>query len=299
LNLISSDDFSKEQINRIFEIADSLNAKKEVISLKEHTLLTLLYQNSSIRIKFPLEIAISQLGGIPINIDMKEWKIDCELCLQDLSKFISSCSDFMAVSLDNHSDMVKLANNSNIPVINMSTNLEQPIQALSDIYTIKEAKRGVKGIKTAFVGGINSGIVNSFMLFGAKLGMEIALVGAKNQIPNSFYFNKAREFSKVDKYEDIEEGFSDSDVLYALPFDSAANNNSNWDKIISDYQLNNNHLKYANKNALIMRSILIRRNEEISDEVIESSNIIEQQIKNNILIGKALLIYLSGTSEIF
>ena len=53
---------------------------------------------------------------------------------------LSSYVDFIAARLFKHEDLLELARNSSVPVINALTDLEHPTQALADVYTMKSAK---------------------------------------------------------------------------------------------------------------------------------------------------------------
>jgi ornithine carbamoyltransferase len=64
----------------------------------------------------------------------------------------------------------------------------------------------LKKLKIAFMGDIAQNTANSLMLTAVKARCKISLVGPANFKPNTFYFNKAREYSKVDHIDSIEEG---------------------------------------------------------------------------------------------
>jgi len=206
MNFLSVDDFTKEQITEIFEIADNLQAGSVEMSLKEGSTLALLFEKPSTRTRVSFEAAMAQLGGHSIYIDARTSQLSRGETVADTAKVLSSYVDFIAARLFKHSDLIELANNSTVPVINALTDIEHPCQALSDIYTIQQIKKRLRGIKLVFAGDIANNVANSLMLAGAKMGLEISLVGPKDYMPNSVYFTKAREYSSVEAYSDIKEG---------------------------------------------------------------------------------------------
>ncbi|MEM0149644.1 MAG: ornithine carbamoyltransferase [Candidatus Micrarchaeaceae archaeon] len=298
MNLLSSNDLSKAEINKIFEIADELVSGKEELALKEHASLALLFSEPSTRTRVSFEVAMSQLGGHAIYIDMNTTQMKRGEALADTAKVISSYCDFIAMRTDSHEDLLAVAQNSSVPVINALTRLEHPTQALADVYTIQKRYSRIKGIKIAFTGDIAQNTANSLMITAAKLGAEISLVGPKSVLPNELYFNKAREYSKVDVYNSVEEGVDGADVIYTDTFVSMGLESEAAKRraLFAPYQVNSKMLAYANNAAIFMHPLPAHRGEEVAGEVIDGAHsVVWEQAKNKLLLEKAVLIYLSNS----
>ncbi|MGC8710467.1 MAG: ornithine carbamoyltransferase [Candidatus Micrarchaeia archaeon] len=296
MNFLSVDDLSKDQINEIFSIADDIKSEKVEVSLKENAVATLIFEKPSTRTRVSFEVAMMQLGGHSIYIDSRSSQMSRGESIADTARVLSGYSDFIIARLYKHEDLIELANNSSVPVINALTDLEHPCQALSDIYTIQEAKKKVRGLRFAFIGDIAANTANSLMLAGAKLGMSISLVGPANYLPNSLYFSKAREYSSVDVYSSVKEGLADADIIYTDTFISMGQEQETEyrKKLFAPYQLNSTALSYAKKNAIVMHCLPAHRGEEITSDVLDGKqSVVWQQAKNKLLIEKAILLYLS------
>jgi ornithine carbamoyltransferase len=299
MNLISVGDLSKEDILEIFEIADDLKQNKSEIALKENAVAALIFEKPSTRTRVSFEVAMAKLGGYSIYIDARTSQLSRGESISDTAKVLSGYVDFIIARLYKHDDIVELANNATVPVINALTDVEHPCQALSDLYTIQEIKKKLRGLKLAFVGDIAANTANSLMLAGAKMGMEIALVGPKNYMPNTFYFTKAREYSKVSVYNDIKEGVADADIIYTDTFVSMGQEEEaeQRKKLFAPYQVNSTLLGYAKKNAIVMHCLPAHRDEEITSEVLDGpQSVVWQQAKNKLLVEEAILLYLSERS---
>ena len=299
MNFLSVDDFTREQITRIFEIAESIESGSEEMSLKEGSTLALLFEKPSTRTRVAFEASMAQLVGHSIYIDARTSQLSRGETIADTAKVLSSYVDFIAARLYKHSDLVELANNSTIPVINALTDLEHPCQALSDIYTIQQIKKKLRGLKLVFAGDVANNVANSLMLSGAKMGLEIALVGPKKCIPNSLYFTKAREYSAVEFYSDIKEGVRDADVIYTDTFVSMGEEAEAKERLemFAPYQVNDKMLSYAASDAIVMHCLPAHRGEEITAEVLDGPrSVVWQQAKNKMLLEKAILLYLSEKS---
>lgn len=298
MNLLSVDDLTKEEVNVIYGIADDLKNNKVEISLKD-SILALLFEKPSTRTRVSFEAAMAQLGGHSIYLDSKTSQMSRGEEVADTARVLSGYVDFIAARLYKHADLLELANNSSIPVINALTDLEHPCQALSDLYTIQSVKRKLRGIKFAFLGDIAANTANSLMLLGAKMGMEVSLVGPKNYTPNSRYFTKAQEYGIVKAYDDLKEGLSDADVLYTDTFISMGEESEaeRRRKLFAPYQLNKKALEYARSDAVVMHCLPAHRGEEITADVLDGPrSIIWPQSKNKLLVEKAILLYLSERS---
>ncbi|MCL4373760.1 MAG: ornithine carbamoyltransferase [Candidatus Marsarchaeota archaeon] len=299
MNLLSSNDLSKAEINKVFDIADDLVEGKEGLSLKEHTTLALLFSEPSTRTRVSFEVAMAQLGGHAIFVDMSTTHLKRGETLADTAKVISGYCDFIAMRVDSHDDLLTVARNSSVPVINALTRLEHPTQALADVYTIQKHFSRIKGLKIVFAGDIAQNTANSLMITAAKLGADIALVGPKGVMPNELFFNKAREYSKVDVYNDIEEGASEADVIYTDTFVSMGLESSaeGRTKLFAPYQVNSTMMSYAREGAIAMHPLPAHRGEEISAEVLDGAqSVVWEQARNKLLLEKAVLIYLSNSA---
>ncbi len=296
MNFISIADISKEDIQRIFDIADDLKQGRSEIALKEDSVAALIFEKPSTRTRVSFEVAMAQLGGHSIYIDSRTSQMSRGESIADTAKVLSQYVDFIIARLYKHDDIIEFAKNATVPVINALTDLEHPCQALSDLYTIQEVKKKLRGLKLSFVGDIAANTANSLMLAASKMGMEVALVGPKNYMPNTFYFTKAREYSKVGVYDNIKEGVEDSDIIYTDTFVSMGQEAEAEErkKLFAPYQVNKTLVSYAKKDAIVMHCLPAHRGEEITSDVLDGKqSVVWQQAKNKLLIEKAILLYLS------
>jgi ornithine carbamoyltransferase len=296
MHLLSVDDFSREQINEIFEIADDVSLGKSTISIKEGSVLALLFEEPSTRTRVSFEAAMSKLGGESIYIDTRTSQLSRGESLEDTARVLSLYVDFIVARMHNHNDLLTFANNSTVPVINALTDLEHPTQALADIYTIEDAKKKIKGVRIAFVGDIAQNTANSLMLVATKFGAEMALISPKNYQPNPKYLIRAREYGVVDIYDNLQEGLSNVDIIYTDTFVSMGTEAEaeQRKKMFAKYQINSKSILFAPKNVLVMHPLPAFRGSEITADVLEgSSSIIWEQAKNKMLIAEAIILYLS------
>ncbi len=300
MNLISSDDLTKADIKRLFAMAGKLSSDKSGLSLKENATVALLFTEPSTRTRVSFEVAVAQLGGMPIYIDAKSTQLSRGEEVTDTAKILSMYCDFIAVRTFDHGTVVKMGENSSVPVINALTSLEHPTQALADIYTIFKNKGDLKGLKIAFIGDIAQNTCNSLMLSSVKMGAEFSLVGPKGWKPKSQYYNKAREYGRVYITDSVEDGLDGADVVYTDTFVSMGDEAEAEQRrsLFAPYQLNAAAMAHAKKDAIAMHPLPAHRGEEITSEVLDGKQSVAwEQARNKLLMEKAILLYLSELGE--
>lgn len=297
MNILSSDDLSREAISRIFEIADAMKGGQPVGTVKQRSVLALYFEKPSTRTRLSFEVAIAQLGGYAIYIDPATTQRSRGEALSDTFRIISSYCDFISCRLYKHSDLIEIAKSSSVPVINALTDLEHPTQALADVYTMREMKKkSLKGVKIAFVGDIATNTTNSLMITAAKMGINMSLIGPKECVPNAQYLAKARQYTKITVTDSPEEGLDGVDFVYTDTFVSMGEEAeaARRKKLFAGYQVNAKMLGFAKRDALVMHCLPAHRGEEISADILDGPRCIAWgQAANKLLLNKAILIYLS------
>ncbi|MDE1823142.1 MAG: ornithine carbamoyltransferase [Candidatus Micrarchaeota archaeon] len=295
MNFLCVDDFGRKGIESIFSIADDLKADGGFRFRRRKT-LALLFEKASTRTRVSFEAAMAQLGGYSIYIDSRSSQMSRGETVADTAKVLSSYVDFIAARMYRHSMLVELSRFSSVPVINALTDLEHPCQALSDLYTIREAKKRIKGLRIAIMGDIAANTANSLMVGAAMLGAKVSLVGPDSCAPNDEYVRKARKYSKVEVGSDIKKGLRNADIVSTDTFVSMGQEDDaeRRREMFMPYQLNDQALSYARRNASVMHCLPAHRGEEITASVIDGRrSIVWRQAKNKLLVEKAIILYLS------
>ncbi|MDE1850562.1 MAG: ornithine carbamoyltransferase [Candidatus Micrarchaeota archaeon] len=297
MNFLSAEDFSKSQIEEIFEIADQLKAGKSELALKPGAIAVLLFEKPSTRTRISFEVAMIQLGGNYIFINPATTQLSRGESWSDTARVLSDYVDFIICRLYKHDALMEIVKSSTVPVINALTDQEHPTQALGDLYTIRESKGKLKGLKMALFGDTANNTFNSLMIAGTMMGMEIALVGPKSYLPNVKFVSKAKEYGIVKTFDDVQEGAEGADVLYTDTFVSMGEE-AEADlrrKLFMPYQLNQSVLDIAEPKALVMHPLPAHRGEEITGDVLDGKQSIAfEQAKNKLLIEKAIILYIAG-----
>lgn len=283
-HLVSIIDLSPSEIEDIYKLAAELKQNPIGNSLKDKS-IAMIFEKPSNRTRVSFEVGIFELGGNAISLQDNEIQLGKRESIADAAKTLSRYVDAIVIRTFNHHNIIEFANNSNVPVINALSDFSHPCQALSDIFTIKEKRKNLEGLKFVFVGDGNN-VARSLNLLCKKMGINFVL-----SCPKKYEIeDTAIEYSPYD-------AIKNADVIYTDVWTSMGQEKESKKrkKIFSKYQINSKLVNSAKKDALIMHCLPAHRGEEITDDVIDGSNsIVFDQAENRLHVQKAILVKLLG-----
>ena len=293
-NFLSSLDLSTDEVLHILEIANNFKNKKINIDFK-NKVLGLIFDKSSTRTRVSFQVAMTRLGGTTIDLNPTTSQIGRGEPIKDTARVLSSYCDVIAIRTFDHSDLEEYAKWSTKPVINALTDLEHPCQALADFLTIHEEFLDFKDVILTFVGDGNN-VANSLILCGALLGVKVRIACPQGYEPNSLVIKKAYEIYKnkdfLKIYNDPIAAVQGANVLYTDVWSSMGEENQKEekDKEFYGFTIDQNLVRNAEKDAIILHCLPAYRAKEITEEVFESKRSrIFEQAENRMHAQQALL----------
>lgn len=301
-DLISINDLSAEDIKNIFNLAQRL--KKEQKSGIQHHLLKgktlgMIFTKPSTRTRVSFEVGIYQLGGTALFLNSSDIQLGRGETIKDTAQVLSRYLDGIMIRTYKHNDVIELAKYATIPVINGLTDLMHPCQALTDIFTILEIKKNLKGIKIAYIGDGNN-VAHSLLHICAKLGINISIATPKGYECNNIILQEAIRESKITKSnilitDNVEEAVKNADVVYTDTWVSMGQESEKQEriKIFSPYQITPQVMAMAKPDAVFMHCLPAHRGYEVTDEVIDGpQSIVLEQAENRLHVQKAIMVLL-------
>ncbi|MCX7757975.1 MAG: ornithine carbamoyltransferase [candidate division WOR-3 bacterium] len=301
-HLLSISDLSSEEILKI--LYKALDLKEELkFEARLNYLLgkscALIFEKPSLRTRVTFELAITQLGGIPIYLTQSDIGLGKREAISDIARNLSRWVNGIIARTYAHKTLLELAQYSTISVINALSDLEHPCQALADFLTIYEKRGKLEGTKLAWVGDGNN-VCHSLMLGAALLGMTMKIATPKGYEPNPSILTKAQEYAirnnaKLIITNDPKEAVKDSEFIYTDTWISMGQE-AEVDirrQIFRPFQVNKELLSYAPHNYYIMHCLPAHRGEEITDEVLDGPHsIVLDQAENRLHVQRAVLFLL-------
>lgn len=290
-------DLSAEEISYILNTAETmkyiLNQKNKKSPHLQGKSVIILFYTQSARAKLSYEMAAQHLSANVMDMTVSNDLIATE-SLQDMGQLIDQMgADFIIFRHPMAGAAELLANSVEASVINAGDGFnENPGQSLLDLLTIKERKGDFEKLKIAIVGDIiHSRVARSNIWALTKLGAEVTVCGPSTLLPpqiSRFGVNVFYEAAKAVK---------DADVILTTRL-KMENHTKNLLPSLDEYKnlfrIDENLLRHAKKDAIVMHPGPINRGIEISSRVIDSKQcIINDQIANSVAVRMALLYILS------
>ena len=298
-DVISIHDLSLEEVRQILDTASGLKMKNLVGAafqpLKGKT-LGMIFQKSSTRTRISFEVAMWQLGGYALFLSSADLQLKRGETIPDTARVLSRYLDALMIRTHAHQDVIDLAANSTIPVINGLTDLLHPCQALADLFTIEEKKGSLAGLHLVYVGDGNN-MAHSLMYAGAKVGMNVTICCPPGYLPDPKVTRLAEADAAatgtlIEINHDPARAVKKADIIYTDVWASMGQEEEHAErvKIFAPYQVNSALLGNAKDDALVMHCLPAHRGEEITDEVIDDRrSIVFDQAENRLHVQKAIL----------
>ncbi|MBO8128846.1 MAG: aspartate carbamoyltransferase catalytic subunit [Peptococcaceae bacterium] len=297
-HLLDLQNLAPDEINTILDNAvpmkQILNREiKKVPTLRGKTVVTLFYEPST-RTKTSFELAAKYLSADTVSISAPSSSVVKGESLIDTAHTIKAAgADVVVLRHPAAGAPYLISRRVDASVINAGDGMhEHPSQALLDIFTIKEIKGSIAGLKVVIVGDIlHSRVARSNVWGLSKLGAEVHLVGPATLLPPGI------ENLGVQVSSDLDAVLPGADVIYVLRLQLERQNQGllpSLQEYASLYGINSRRVELAQDDVLIMHPGPLNRGVEISNEVAEHPNaVINQQVTNGVAVRMALLYLLS------
>jgi ornithine carbamoyltransferase len=298
-DLLAISDLTSREIDDILRLSASL--KKLQKQGRTHQPLKgkslgMIFEKSSTRTRVSFEVGMYQLGGQALFLSANDLQIGRGEPIADTARTLSRYLDGIMIRTFAQATVEELARHASKPVINGLTDLHHPCQALADLFTIKEKRGKLKGLKFSYVGDGNN-MAHSLIEACVKTGMHVSLACPPGYEPDAGIMREAklaaaRTGSEVRLLNDPRKAVADADIVYTDVWASMGQESEHARRVSAfrGYQVDAKLVKMADPKALVMHCLPAHRGEEISAEVIDGpQSAIFDQAENRLHAQKAVL----------
>lgn len=301
-DLISTRDLTPSEVGAILDLAGVMKARpadfRSALAGKQ---MVMFFEKASLRTRLTFEAGMAGLGGSTFFIDQRQERLDAREKLSDIAHNLERWVHAIVLRTFAQSTIEGMAEYASIPVINALSDLEHPCQGLADFFTLQERYGDLTKVKLAYVGDGNN-VCHSLLLTGASLGAHVRVGTPKGYGPNAKILGDAMAIAKktgarIELFTDPFETVAGVDAIYTDAWTSMGQE-SETDKraeIFPPYQVNDALMAAAPSHALFMHCLPAKRNEEVTDAVIDSEkSVVFDQAENRMHVQKAILFLLLG-----
>ena len=303
-DLLSLQEFTKEELVWFLGRAQVLKQENKA-GIKHRQLagktIGLVFEKPSTRTRVSFEAAMYGLGGQVIFLSARDTQLARSEPLKDMARVMARYVDGMVVRTFGQEVVNELAKYSTVPVINALTDLHHPCQVLSDVMTVIEKKGSIEGRKVAWVGDGNN-MANSWIQAASRLGFELTLACPDGYGPNASILKEAQAKARqpITLVKDPKAAVAGADVINVDVWASMGMEEEASTRLAAfqDYQINKELLSHAPDDSIILHCLPAHRDEEITDEVLESEQCVAfDQAENKMHMHKAILEKMLGEEE--
>jgi aspartate carbamoyltransferase catalytic subunit len=306
-HILDIDDFSRQEIELVFNTAAAMKEVlsrpiKRVPALRGKTLITLFYETST-RTRLSFELAAKNLGADAASLSAPASSVTKgESLIDTVSTLQALGADIIVMRHPNSGAPAIAARYVKASVINAGDGWHaHPTQALLDLYTIREQKESLKGLKAVIIGDIlHSRVARSNIWGMTTMGIEVTLCGPPTLLPDEMG-EANHHLPKTNIEHNIARALDGADIVMMLRLQLERQQSGllpSLREYVQLYQLTEARLKLARPDALVMHPGPVNEEIEIAPAIVHGSqSVIEEQVANGVAVRMALLYILAGSQK--
>ncbi|MAT22045.1 MAG: ornithine carbamoyltransferase [Rhodobiaceae bacterium] len=293
-NFINLHELEKAKLTEILSLGEKMKANRNSFQdILDNKSFILLFDKPSTRTRISFELAISELGGSCVFLDMGTSQLGRGESIKDTAKVLSRYVDGLIIRNANHQELIEFSEHSSISIINALTNESHPCQIMADLMTLKECFGSIEDLNIAWIGDGNN-VANTWIqastLFNFKLNMAIP----SEYMPSQTILDMAKQKkSNINISQNIDDVIKDANCIVTdtwFSMNDDENEKSEKIRILNEYQVNSDLLEKAPVDAIFLHCLPAHRGQEVTDDVIDcDKSFVYQQAENRLHIQKAIL----------
>jgi ornithine carbamoyltransferase len=297
-HFINSTDISADELLEVLQLS---TASPEALGKPLAGLgAALIFEKPSNRTRHSMELAVVQLGGHPVYTRGEEVGLDVRETVEDITKVMGGYHAILAARVFDHNIVRRMADSSRVPVVNMLSDRQHPLQGLADVLTMQQQLGDLVGKTVCYVGDYNN-VARSLAQTSALLGMHVRL-GCPNGYAAEDGELQALEklgAASVNQFDNMKDAVGGAhavhtDVWTSMGQESETNKR---EKAFANFQITEVVMKDAAADAIFMHCLPAHRGMEVAAEVIDGprSKVFEQA-HNRMHAARGLLAFLMGVN---
>jgi N-acetylornithine carbamoyltransferase len=286
----------------------------------------LVFFNPSLRTRASMTMAVAQLGGqpVPLEIGAGTWDLEHRTgiimdgnksehvreAVPVLSQYVDGigvrCFPAQKSLAEDRLDpiLTAFAEHAQVPVINLESSMYHPCQALADMVTIREHLGGFTGRKITLIWAnhpkaLPHAVPNSFALAALQCGADLTIAAPAEYLPDDEFSNRLAQTASLSGASlrlttDQDAAYDGAQVIYAKSWASTkyygdAQRDLACRANYRHWQVTSELMQNTN-DGIFMHCLPVRRNVVVADSVLDGPrSVVIQQAANRLAAQKALL----------
>ncbi|MFQ5721082.1 MAG: ornithine carbamoyltransferase [Candidatus Aminicenantales bacterium] len=304
-HFISIHDLSLYEFYEVLDTALALKERPGSFQNKlKNKISALIFENPWLWPRLTFEVSWLALGGRTIYLGPADFQNKTLVKIEDMAPSFNRWLDAVIVQASHHYSLLNLAQSCSIPIINVSTNLFHPCQALADFLTLREKIGDLTHLRLAYI-GIGSNICHSLLLAAAKVGTSMAVATPPDHKPKAEVVKQAQQEAVAsgahfDFSQNPEEAATEADIIYldiwsSRPQESGSNKR---EPSFPPFQLIERLISQTKRQVCFMHSWPWSKDLRGAEKIIKSKlSLAQDQAENRLHVQKAIMLLLVGKKK--
>jgi len=254
--------------------------------------VALLFDKPSTRTRLSLEVATFELGGHPIVVTPDSSQMGRGEPTEDTARVLGRMVSAVTYRTSTTARMEAMARACRAPVLNALTDDTHPMQVLADLYTVREERGTLEGLRAAWVGDA-SNVARSWIEAAGLLGFEMVLATPPGFGPPKHEVDRAvARGAKITLTTDAREASRGVDVLITdvwVSMGQEAERKARMDAL-EPYRISRDLVALASPNVVVLHCLPAHRGEEIDADVLDGPrSFVWEAVEARLHTSKAML----------
>jgi ornithine carbamoyltransferase len=249
-SLLRLADFSAEEITHLIDLAAELKAAKQEGREEQKLVgkeIALIFEKDSTRTRCAFEVAAYDQGAHVTFIGPSGSHMGHKETVKDTARVLGRMYDAIEYRGFGQDVAEELAESAGVPIYNGLTDEWHPTQILADFLTFREhVPKPLGDVVFCYLGDARFNMADSYLVGGAKLGMDVRIASPKSLWPRDEIVELARSIAaetgaQITITEDVAEAVRGADVLLTDVWVSMGEPDEVWAErieLLRPYQVN-------------------------------------------------------------
>lgn len=285
-HFISLLDYSHEELVEILNRADFLtqawkeNKMPQVLNGKQ---VGLWFFGNGFRNRLAFEIGAKAMGG---NVSYIPGELGIHEPLEDIGSYLQNWYSMLIVRAKMHDELLFLANNIQIPLINARTNISHPCEIMGDLQFIRKHRGSLDNLNVIFIGEVTN-LCMSWFEAAVRFPISVTQIAPIGYEADSKLINKLNlnAIGNIKTSNDLELINKNVDLLYTdcWPWSDEHEKKVKIKELFLPYQINSQLLSRLDKNSIFLPCPPVTRGQEVSSDAMNSELCLNYQAKEYLL----------------
>jgi ornithine carbamoyltransferase len=299
-------DYSPDEITYLIDLAAELKAAKKDGREEQRLVgreIALIFEKDSTRTRCAFEVAAYDQGAHVTFIGPSGSHIGHKETVKDTARVLGRMYDAIEYRGFGENVADELAQWAGVPVYNGLTDEWHPTQILADFLTIKEhIAKPFDEVAFCYVGDARFNMADTYLVGGAKLGMDVRIAAPKSLWPSDEFTKLANEIAsdtgaRITITEDVDEAVRGADAIFTDVWVSMGESDDVWKErieLLTPYQVNSEMLaKTGNPDVKFMHCLPAFHNTDtqVGKEIHEKFGLESLEVTEDVFESPASLVW--------